>query len=120
MEKNNQWIGVDFDGTLAEEPEVHGPPGKPIGPMVDRVKKWLKDGQQVKIVTGRYADPVTREQQVKDINTWCEINLGQKLPITNEKDQYMRELWDDRVIPVEHNTGRLLIPDNKLQKGSML
>ena len=49
------WIGVDLDGTLAEYHGWHddGRIGKPILPMVARVKKWLAEGKEVRIVTER-------------------------------------------------------------------
>lgn len=49
------WIGVDLDGTLAEYNGWQGIDhiGKPIPKMVNRVKKWLSEGVQVKIFTAR-------------------------------------------------------------------
>ena len=50
------WIGVDLDGTLAtfdaSDPDVVGPP---IPAMVQRVKRWLQEGREVRIVTARAA-----------------------------------------------------------------
>ena len=53
------WIGVDFDGTLAEYHGYIGPKryGDPIPAMMERVKEWLAAGVKVKIVTARAADP---------------------------------------------------------------
>lgn len=50
-----EWIGVDLDGTLAKftEWQEDGGIGEPIQPMIDRVKDWLKNGQEVRIMTAR-------------------------------------------------------------------
>lgn len=106
------WIGVDFDGTLAryEGWDKNGwEPGEPIVPMVDRVKAWLDRGVAVKVFTARVscAEP-ERSEQVALIEAWCEAHIGQPLPVTCTKDFGMIELWDDRAVSVEHNTGRVL------------
>ena len=43
------WIGVDLDGTLAvhEPGEYDGSIGRPVKPMVDRVKGWLSRNKEV-------------------------------------------------------------------------
>lgn len=103
------WIGVDLDGTLALYDYWRGPShiGEPIGPMVDRVKQWLKDGQQVRIVTARVSPEkgVEATSAIVAINAWTLKHLGQVLPITNCKDTNMTELWDDRARQVYPNTG---------------
>ena len=42
--KPRGWIGVDFDGTLAQYGTWVSPThcGKPIAPMVERVQRWLE------------------------------------------------------------------------------
>lgn len=40
------------------------------------------------------------------IQAWTLEHFGVKLPVTNAKDFGMVELWDDRAIQVEFNTGR--------------
>lgn len=49
---NRGWIGVDLDGTLAHydgwKGETHI--GKPIPLMLARVKRWLAEGKEVRIV----------------------------------------------------------------------
>ncbi len=42
------------------------------------------------------------------VETWVLLHIGLPLKITNVKDQHMVELWDDRCVQVEKNTGRLL------------
>lgn len=39
------------------------------------------------------------------IEEWCLEWLGQVLPVTACKDYAMVELWDDKCVTVEHNTG---------------
>ena len=101
------WIGVDFDGTLAE---YHGyAPGRrygePIEPMMERVRKWLGDGVTVKIVTARAADP----DEARAVQDWCERHGLPRLEVTDRKDFAMIELWDDRAIQIEMNTGRTVL-----------
>lgn len=106
------WIGVDLDGTLAHYDGWKGIEhiGEPIPLMVERVKRWLAEGRAVKIFTAR----VIREngsmssEAVGYIWKWCEEHLGQRLHVTNQKDMGMQELWDDRAVCVERNTGEVL------------
>ena len=112
------WIGVDLDGTLAVYGGRVGPEsiGAPIKPMVDRVKRWLVEGKDVRIFTARIWNGEVgdnpNEEPWKDvgavrgyIENWCREHIGQALPITNVKDYGMIELWDDRAVQVEMNTG---------------
>lgn len=100
------WIGVDLDGTLAEYNTGDGVEtiGKPIVPMMERVKNWLACGCTVKIMTAR-AD---REEQQKIVKAWLEEHGIGGLEVVNRKNFEMVQLWDDRVVVVEHNTGRIL------------
>lgn len=99
------WIGVDFDGTLAFYESGQWPKiGRPIEPMVVRVRRWLEAGLEIRIFTARASDM----DQVRLIEFWCKEHLGQTLPVTDRKDFSMVELWDDRAIRVEKNTGRIL------------
>ena len=108
------WIGVDFDGTLAEYTGWKGADvlGKPLMPMVHRVRQWLDQGVEVRIVTAR-ACPVKPEGYENDIPTavaaiheWCIEQFGQPLVVTYQKDYNMIELWDDRAVAVLPNDGR--------------
>lgn len=100
---HNGWIGVDFDGTLAFygawNPEH--PLGDPIPAMLERVKLWLSQGRDVRIVTARAGE----EGQTELIEAWCEEHIGQKLVVTDRKDFKMAELWDDRAVRVHRNHG---------------
>lgn len=110
------WIGVDLDGTLAEYPGTYGVPhgiGKPVPRMVSRVKAWLREGREVRIVTARAAGPfvditgkdIGYDAAVKGVQDWCLEHIGQVLPVTCQKDYSMIELWDDRAVQVVPNKG---------------
>jgi hypothetical protein len=119
------WIAVDLDGTLARYDETTNFPaiGPPIPKMVERVKKWLAAGQDVRIFTARVHvsdEPAwtesaasfghTKESWLNEqyglIAAWCLEHLGQILTVTCEKDFGMIELWDDRCEQVVPNTGQ--------------
>lgn len=98
------WTGVDLDKTLARyDGDIHSV-GDPIAPMVERVKKWLAEGREVRIVTARVSGHDHAEQR-EMIQQWCEVHLGCRLPVTCTKDFEMRELWDDRAVQVMPDTG---------------
>ena len=103
-----KYIGVDFDGTLALHES--GAPidhvGAPIPRMVERVKKWLADGTEVRIITARVAPTYEdADEQRAMIWTWCREHLGVELPVQAHKCGGMSELWDDRAVQVQRNTG---------------
>lgn len=114
------WIGVDLDGTLAMYPVPINQIGEPIPLMVDRVKQWHDDNIEVRIVTARVArcgqrnedgiadDEEFAKQQEKLIYDWCIKHLGFSLRTTCSKDFQMIQLWDDRCIQVECNTGQII------------
>ena len=100
------WIGVDLDGTLAEYGGWKGAAhiGTPIPKMLERVRLWLAEGQEVRIFTARVHGPDGEEAR-KHIQDWLLKHLGAVIPVTNQKDYGMVELWDDRAIQVRINTG---------------
>ena len=100
-----EWIGVDLDGTLARYETWQGAEhiGEPVKPMLDRVKKWLNEGKTVKIFTARAAVP----EQIHFVKEWLANNGLPALEVTNIKDMWMTELWDDRCVQVEQNTGKI-------------
>ncbi len=118
----NGWIAVDLDGTLAVYESGHGidSVGPPVPEMVERVKRWLDVGQEVRIFTARVAaqgrtnengvadTEAFAQQQREMIEAWCQEHIGQVLPVTATKDFQMLALYDDRCVQVERNTGRLL------------
>ncbi len=118
---SNGWIGVDLDGTLAHYDgwvnESHI--GAPVPAMLERVKRWLAEGRDVRIFTAR-VDGGTAALQMgnpngekfrdvafitRTIEQWCLEHVGRILPVTNKKDYGMDELWDDRAVQVRKNTG---------------
>jgi hypothetical protein len=109
-------IGVDLDGTLAKwMPGGKFDPkkiGAPIPKMVDRVKRWLANGEDVHIFTARVdedKDGVAR----RAIEEWCQKYLGQVLPITNKKDRHFKTIYDDRAVQVERNDGSIIASHRK-------
>jgi len=102
------WIGVDLDGTLAE---YHGwigihHIGKPIMPMVERVRLWIREGKKVKIFTARASEGPAA---IEFIHAWLEKQGLPNLEVTNVKDFGMTELWDDRCVSVATNMGQIKI-----------
>ncbi len=109
------WIGVDLDGTLAvyegwvDELYI----GPPVPAMVERVRRWIAQGRVVKVFTARIApgalnlDGTQRDitRVVAAIKAWCAKHVGVELEVTCTKDFGMIELWDDRCVQVEPNTG---------------
>ena len=106
------WIGIDLDGTLAEyahgQMAQHGVGfiGRPVPAMLERVRGWLEQGKDVKIMTAR----ASIASEVEAIELWCLKHVGRKLPVTDKKDFAMIELWDDRAIQVGFNTGIPMSP----------
>jgi hypothetical protein len=131
------WIGVDLDGTLAH---YHGWKhvghiGDPVPEMLDRVKRWLAEGYEVRIFTARiypagfsapgmsgretpsihgvaFSRPGDRsvereaDQAIDAVRAWVIEHVGVDLAITCIKDMAMLELWDDRAVQVHPNTGQ--------------
>lgn len=111
MSGQEGWIGVDLDGTLAHYDGWRGKEhiGRPVEAMAERVRRWLGEGKLVKIFTARvsgdFDDP---EFSRKLIGDWTLKHLGSRLEVTCKKDYAMLELWDDRAISVELNTGKII------------
>lgn len=117
LEKAKQgppWIGVDFDGTLAEHPkgEFKKKDLKPIAPMVSRVKRWMKDGKDVHILTARVSPESFSKKKVKKqrkvIRKWCKKHLGRKLPVTSEKNQALSAIYDNIAYHVVKDKGHVV------------
>lgn len=100
------WIAVDLDGTLAFYDGWKGIEhiGDPIPHMLERVRRWLERGADVRIFTARV---IEGPEAIGYIKQWCEKHLGVELPVTNIKDFSMIQLWDDRAVGVEQNTGEV-------------
>lgn len=109
-------ILVDFDATLATYEKFEGPDilGEPVPAMVERVKGWLKEGRDVRIFTARASSDGTPKRNLEAthaanaIRSWCKLHLGQELPITTQKTWETDEIWDDRAVQVEKNTGKVV------------
>lgn len=131
----NGWVGFDLDGTLAEYHGWEGPEaiGKPIIPMVRQAEVHLAEGREVRIFTARVypftivirnlshlpstdvlknggldAHERSAYLSARAIFAWSREVFGRELPITCVKDFAMIQLYDDRCIQVETNTGRLI------------
>lgn len=114
--KKPKWIGVDFDETLRRYD------GTPVKAMVARVKNWIAQGIEVRIVTARVNevwddqrearnwDKSGVEEQRKFVADWCEEQFGVRLKVQWGKSAGMLELWDDKVVRIEANTGLRLSP----------
>jgi hypothetical protein len=110
MSNEHGYRGVDLDGSLAAYGEWKGSDviGEPIPKMVERVKRWLAAGEEVRIVTARVGPgipPDERDKAWAAIKLWCLQHLGQELPVQSYKCYQMRELWDDRAIQLVPNSG---------------
>ena len=110
------YAAVDLDGTLAEksgkdfDPKQIGQPlEKHPDAIIHNVRKWIKEGKDVRILTARVAN--LKGQELADteklIQDWTEQHLGKRLPVTSVKDPSMEVLYDDRAKEVETNTGKV-------------
>ena len=103
------WVGVDFDGTLANSSELGEGPfaifGKPVAKMVEIVKQLRTAGVTVKLFTARAGDP----DCLLDVAAWLEAAGLEQLPLTNKKDYYMVRYYDDMAIQVVPDQGVTLL-----------
>lgn len=102
---------VDFDGTLATYDGWKGAShiGTPIETMCDRVRDWLFNEDKVVIFTSRVADKgLDAMVSKKAIDKFCREQFGKVLEVTAVKSKAFSEIWDDRAIAVETNTGKVL------------
>ena len=102
------YIGVDLDGTLAHYDGRIDEVGEPIEPMLYRVKQWLAEGREVRIITARVSPEWSDlEYQTEIIRAWCLKHLDVELVVQCHKSGDMLQLYDDRAVGVMHNDGRL-------------
>lgn len=97
---------VDLDRTLAKYDGWKGAEyiGEPIKPMLEMVKKWLREGKIVKIFTAR----ANRPENIHYVDEWLNDNGIGGLEITNIKGEDLFCIFDDRCVQVEPNTGKIL------------
>ena len=105
LKTKDGWIGFDLDGTLARDdnrpwPEI----GEPVPTMMKRLKQYLEDGYEVRIMTARADKP----HLIPAIEKWLEKHDIGGLKITNQKDMDMIVVFDDRAVQVIPNTGVLV------------
>lgn len=108
------WVGFDFDGTVATAVVDRTDPymlGKPVSQTVGRIKTLIKLGYEVRLLTVRMNE-VSHLGIIRDLDKmerllteWCIKHIGQPLKCTNQKDENMIVLWDDRAVQVIKNTG---------------
>lgn len=108
---SGEWIGVDLDGTLAQYSNWSAIVGEPVAAMVARVKRWLREGKEVRVFTARGSiegeGAEGRYQQLCHIYDWINDNIGETLEVTHEKDPGMIRLYDDRVVQINANEGTI-------------
>ncbi|MCB1615363.1 MAG: hypothetical protein KDI30_05050 [Pseudomonadales bacterium] len=102
------WIGVDLDGTLAHYDGWLSPEhiGDPIEPMVRRIHQWQHEGIEVRVMTAR----ASRSEMIAPVEKWLSHHDMPNIKVTNRKDFNLLQLWDDRAIQIETNTGKVLTP----------
>jgi hypothetical protein len=104
MGHEQPWIGVDLDGTLAEYHGWSPNIGKPVPLMMERIYKWLHQGQRIKIFTARVGNGNAADEHAK-IAQWLHDHSLPALEITCSKDMYCTCIYDDRCVQVIRNTG---------------
>ncbi len=106
------WVGFDFDGTLAVEHTF-----EPVKPMVDRLRKYLKQGTECRILTARGNDPAG----INLVKTWLREQGLPNLQVTSKKDYQMIVLYDDRARQVIQNQGIVVgEEDEPLRPGEII
>jgi hypothetical protein len=106
---------VDLDSTLAYYEKYVSPThiGEPIEKMLNKVKYWLQQGDDVWIFTAR-ADPTekTHKIAIAAIEDWCVKHIGKKLGVTAIKSKRFSHFYDDRAQQVIKNEGTIVFaPD---------
>ena len=92
------YILIDMDSCLAHgEGRDTDPIGEPYSEIVDLVKQWIRDGQEVRIFTAR----ATTQAGTDNVATWLERHELPPLKITNVKDYDCALILDDRARQVK-------------------
>lgn len=110
-----KYIMVDLDHTVAHyttHEEQGMALGEPIPAMVERIQRWLKAGEDVRLFTARASrEGFKGSDEERLIQAWCERAFGVVLPIQNWKCFDCKAIWDNIAVTVEHNTGWRLTCD---------
>lgn len=104
------WIGVDLDQTLAEYSGDVSVIGEPIEPMCDRVRKWLKEGVDVRIVTARVSGLFMRPESVSPAYPESPVIVATSRFRPTWAQAYQFALDQERLIQAwcEHHLGKRL------------
>ncbi len=123
MSQNRGWYGFDLDGTTAYCYWEDGTPyhplkiGPPIHRTVQRIRKLLDAGEEVRVFTARVgpcgssaatASGEDLEAIRNAIREWTRIHIGKTLEPTCVKDYSMVLLYDDRARQVTFNEGKIV------------
>ena len=101
-------FAFDLDGTIAEYNGWDKADGHRIGNPIPAIIKVIKDlrakGERCVIFSARATVPEARSY----IEAYCLEHIGEILPMQNTKTLDIVQIWDDRAISVQHNTGKWL------------
>lgn len=114
LKPTEPWYGFDLDKTLFKFDKFKGSLdiGAPIdgpGTAMEALKEHLAAGHNVRILTARVSgknDPYGKI--ARTIQARLQNYIGQAVPVTSEKDNFMQLLYDDRAVAVEPNTGKII------------
>ncbi len=105
------WVAFDFDGTLAKEFTF-----EPVAPMVERLRTYLKNGTECRILTARGNDSTG----INLVKTWLREQNLPDLQVTSKKDYQMIVLYDDRARQVIQDTGEVVGEEKPLRVGEII
>lgn len=100
------WVGVVLDGTLAQQYPWHSDKhiGEPVETMAERVRSWLAEGREVRVVTHRVYPGTSDSERIRAENArlavalWTKAHFNTVIPSTSVIDPTMIELWDARAV----------------------
>ena len=110
FKKEEPWIGVDLDGTLALYGHWHGVDhiGDPVPKVVNLVKLLINQGHTVKVFTARAANG---PEAILPIVEWTKKHIGIALDVTNIKTPGCILMIDDRSTHCTFNSGYVRIKE---------
>jgi hypothetical protein len=89
----------------------------PITRMVNRVKAWRAKGEKVTVFSAAANPENDWDGRIKrGIGDWTETHIGERLPVTAIKSSDFTDMWDDKGVAVEANTGKRLSKKPKKAK----